>query len=100
MPTNQKLCYIAIMAELVFKHTWEAVNPGCNGALVGQVAGNPAFVLTGCTSNECGMEDQPVLWSVSTSLQGSETDKRFNAVNKLNFKITLNFLKWSHCGLI
>ena len=43
----------------------EAVDAGSDGALVGQVAGDPALVLGPGATDERGVEDQAVLGSVS-----------------------------------
>lgn len=48
--------------------TRETVDAWGDGALVGQVSRDAAFVLGGGTSNEGGVEDEPVLGGVATSL--------------------------------
>lgn len=52
--------------------TGETVDARGDGALVGQVSGDAALVLGGSASDEGGVEDEPVLGSVSSGLKGSE----------------------------
>lgn len=52
--------------------TGETVDARGDGALVGQVSGDAALVLGGSTSDEGGVEDEPVFGSVSSGLKGSE----------------------------
>ena len=59
--------------------TTEAVNPGSNGALVCEVARDPAFVFGAGSSNESGVEYKAVLGGVPPGLEGSgceEGEKR------------------------
>jgi hypothetical protein len=52
--------------------TWEAVDPGGDGALVGEVAADAALVLESRTPDERGMVQQAVLGSVRPSFQRPE----------------------------
>lgn len=56
----------------VMSLTGETVDARGDGALVGQISGDAAFVLGSSTSDEGRVEDEPILGGVATSLQGSE----------------------------
>lgn len=49
--------------------TSKAVDTRSNGALVSQIAGDAPLVLGCSAANEGGVENQPILWSVSSRLQ-------------------------------
>lgn len=54
--------------------TGEAVNTRGDGALVGQISGDAAFVLGGGAADEGRVEDEAVLGRVAASLEGSVRD--------------------------
>ena len=50
----------------------EAIDTGCDGALVSKVTWNLTLVLKASSSNEGWVEDETVLWCLTFGLQGSE----------------------------
>ena len=56
-------------------HTSETIDPRSDGALVGEITGDPALVLRSSTSNKRRVEDKTVLGGVALSLQSSAIKK-------------------------
>ncbi len=56
--------------------TLEAIYPGCDRALVGEVARDPALVPSRRPSDEGRVEDEAVLRGVTLRLQSPATDKQ------------------------
>ena len=80
---------VSIYPHHNFVNTFQKLNmyqliclPGCNGALVGEVSGDPSLVLGSSPPDEGGVENEPVLRSVSSCLQDSE--KSFLCAEDLN----------------
>jgi len=64
--------FLEALSELLGWGFRVAINSGGDGALVSKISGDSSLVLLLGSSDEGGVEDQTILWSLSLGLQSSE----------------------------